>query len=197
MTQPDPNERFANEAAASLAEGTFVRLVLSLAVTPDDAPRKILGRCVSLKGTPHLSLTFRHDTRDTTKNLPLSESAAWLREQLRHNVRSALLGTTKADWQIIASPSGPPRLISHKPTRKQAPPREHDRKHAGILARPADDWLIGLGVLDRDGKPRASMADKHRQINRYLELLTHLAKECRWIQGASNARASGGTPAAR
>jgi SAM-dependent methyltransferase len=180
MTQPDAIERFVNEAAASLADGSFVRLVLSLAVTAEDAPRKILGRCVTLKGAPHLSLTFRHDTRDTTKNLPLAESAAWLREQLRHCVRSALLGTTKADWQIIAAESGPPRLISHKPTRKQAPPRGHDQKHIGLLDRSAADWLQGLGVLDRDGKLRASMADKHRQINRYLEILSHLAKDCGW-----------------
>ncbi len=180
MLQPDANERFTSEAAASLADGTFVRLVLSLAVTPEDAPRKILGRCVTLKGTPHLSLTFRHDTRDTTKNLPLAESATWLREQLRHNVRSALLGTTKADWQIIAADAGPPRLISHKPTRKQTPPLEHDQKHAGILDRSANEWLAGLGILDRDGKLRASMADKHRQINRYVELLSHLMKECGW-----------------
>lgn len=185
MTQPDAIERFVNEAAASLADGTFVRLVLSLAVTAEDAPRKILGRSVMLKGAPHLSLTFRHDTRDTTKNLPLAESAAWLREQLRHGVRSALLGTTKADWQIICAESGPPRLISHKPTRKQAPPREHDQKRAGILDKSAADWLAGLGVLDRDGRLRASMADKHRQINHYLEILSHLAKDCGWPQHAS------------
>lgn len=180
MTQPDTIERFVAETATSLDEGNFVRLLLTLARTEEDAPRKILGRCVMLKGVPHLSLTFRHDTRDTTKNLPLTESASWLREQLRHDVRSALLGTTKADWQLIASEAGPPRLISHKPTRKQAPPREHDQKHAGILDRSANDWLAGLGILDRDGKLRASMADKHRQINRYLELLSHLAKECGW-----------------
>lgn len=185
MTQPDAHDRFTAEAAASLTDGTFVRLVLSLPNSPDDAPRRILGRCVMLRSVPHLSLTFRHDTRDTTKNLSLADSATWLREQLRHGFRSALLGTTKADWQLIAAASGPPRLISHKPTRKQVPPREHDQKHAGALNRPADDWLIGLGVLDRDGKLRASMADKHRQINRYLELLTHLAKECGWQTDAA------------
>lgn len=180
MTSPDTIARFASETAASLADGTFVRLLLTLPMTTEDAPRKILGRSVLLKGTPHLSLTFRHDTRDTTKNLPLAESAEWLRQQMRHGVRSAMLGTTKADWQLVASASGSPRLICHKPTRKQVPPREHDQKRAGLLDRSANDWLGALGVLDRDGKLRASMADKHRQINRYLELLAHLAKECGW-----------------
>ena len=194
MTQPDAIERFVDEAAASLADGTFVRLVLSLAVTAEDAPRKILGRCVVLKGAPHLSLTFRHDTRDATKNFPLAESANWLREQLRRGVRSALLGTTKADWQLITEESGGARLISHKPTRKQAPPRGHDQKHAGILDRSADDWLAGLGVLDRDGKLRASMADKHRQINRYVEILSHLAKDCGWSERPFGERASGISP---
>jgi SAM-dependent methyltransferase len=180
MNQPDVIERFTHETVASLTDGTFVRLVLSPAATEQDAPRKILGRLVQLKGAPHLSLTFRHDTRDTTRNLPLAASADWLREQLRHGVRSALLGTTKADWQVIQTEAGPPRLISHKPARKQAPPREHDQKHGGLLGASARDWLQGLGVLDRDGKLRASMADKFRQINRYVELLSHLAKECGW-----------------
>jgi len=185
MKQPDSIERFVSEAAASLTDGTFVRLVLSPLAGAEGAPQKILGRCILLKGAPHLSLTFRHATRDTTKNLTLTEGTDWLREQLRHGFRSALLGTTKSDWQLIAGESGSPRLIGHKPTRKQAPPREHDRKRAGLLDSSADDWLQGLGVLDRDGKLRASMADKHRQIRRYLELLSHLAKECGWFESAS------------
>ena len=180
MTQPDARERFADEAAASLTDGTFVRLALSSPVAAAGTAQKVLGRCVLLKGAPHLSLTFRYATQDVTRNLPVAAAAGWLREQLGSHFRSALLSTTKADWQFISAETGPARLISHPPMRKQAPPREHDQKHAGILDASARDWLQGLGVLDRDGKLRASMADKHRQINRYLELLSHLAKECGW-----------------
>src|SRR5258705_4659769 len=111
MSKPDASEAFAQETAASLADGTFVRLALSAPRKPDEAALKILGRCVVLKGIPHLSLTFRHPTQDVTKNLSVNESAAWLREQLTQHYRSALLGTTKADWQFISKEDGTARLI--------------------------------------------------------------------------------------
>jgi SAM-dependent methyltransferase len=62
---------------------------------------------------------------------------------------------------------------------------------ATLLDKSADDWLRGLGVLDRDGKLRASMADKHRQINRYLEILSHLAAN------VGSVAAAGVSPAAQ
>ena len=145
-----------------------------------DAPQKILGRFIMLKGVPHLSLTLRHATRDVIRNLPVAGGPEWLREQLGHQFRSALLCTTSRDWQFISDAAGEARLIDHQPSARKAPSREHDQKHVGVLDASARDWLEGLGVLDREGKLRAAMADKHRQINHYLEILSHLAKECGW-----------------
>jgi SAM-dependent methyltransferase len=181
MNQTAPIEQICEKLASSLAAGTFVRLVLSAPVTNEDGPRKILGRCVALKGVPHLSLTLRHATRDVTKNVPVAECAVWLHQQLEHSFRSALLCTTQRDWQFISKETGSARLISHKPSTKKPPSREHDRKREGILDQSAQDWLQGLGVINDDGRVRASMADKYRQINRYLEILSHLAKECGWL----------------
>ena len=173
-------ERFMNRVVASLAEATFARLVLCSPVAGGDEPQKILGRFVMIKGAPHLSLTLRHPTRDVTKNIPVSETSAWLHEQLGAKFRSALLGTTKGDWQFISNESGDARIVTHQASAKKIPSREHDEPRHTLLDHTADDWLQGLGVLDRDGKLRASMADKHRQISHYLEILSHLAKECGW-----------------
>lgn len=177
-----PSEQLCAKLAASLADGTFVRVVLSAPVNASEGPQKILGRCVMLKGVPHLSLTLRHATQDLTKNLPLAECAGWLRDQLEHAFRSALLCTTVRDWQFISVEGGAARLVDHKPSRKTTPPRTHDRKRAGFLDASARDWLQGLGIMDAAGQVRASMADKYRQINHYLEILSHLAKECGWIE---------------
>jgi SAM-dependent methyltransferase len=54
-----------------------------------------------------------------------------------------------------------------------------------LLDASARDWLQGLAVLDSSGKVRASMAAKHRQIERYLELFSHLATECGWTEAAA------------
>ncbi len=180
MNNLEPAESFAQKTVASLADGTFVRLVLSKPASLA-APQKIFGRAVKLRGKIHLSLTLRHPTQDVTTNLSPAEVSAWLGGQLGKFFRSALLGTTSRDWQFIFKESGDARLIDHKPAAKKAPPREHDQKHAGLLDPSAQDWLTGLDVLDREGKLRASMADKHRQINHYLEIVSHLARECGWI----------------
>jgi hypothetical protein len=185
MSKAEPIELISEKLAASFADGTFVRLVLSAPSGGKDAPQKILGRCVVLKGVPHLSLTLRHPTRDVTKNIIASESGVWLRDQLAGAFRSALLCTTARDWQFISNETGAARLIDHKPSSKGAPSREHDQPRNMLLDKSADDWLRGLGVLDRDGKLRASMADKNRQINRYLEILSHLAKDCEWCKHAA------------
>ena len=178
-------EIFAQTVTASLADGTFVRLAISSPVNTAESAGKILGRCIVLKGRPHLSLTFRHATKDVTKNISAGECEAWLREQVGTHYRSALLGTTKADWQFISNAEGVARLISHKATTKKAPTRTHDQPKSTLLDDSAQDWLMGLDVLDRDGKLRASMADKHRQIAHYLEILSHLAKECGRTERAS------------
>lgn len=168
---------------ASLADGSFVRLVLSKPVNTE-LPQKIFGRAVRLRGALHLSLTLRHPTRDVTQNLTLPEVTPWLTDQLGQNFRSGLLGTTTRDWQFIFKEDGAARLIDHRPADKNAPTREHDQKHVGLLDAGARDWLAGLGILDADGKVRASMADKHRQINHYLEIVSHLARECGWVGAA-------------
>lgn len=165
---------------ASLADSSFVRLVLSKPVNTE-LPQKIFGRAVKLRGALYLSLTLRHPTRDVTQNLTLPEVTPWLAQQLGENFRSGLLGTTTRDWQFIFKEDGAARLIDHRPADKNAPAREHDQKHAGLLGASARDWLAGLGLLDLDGKVRASMADKHRQINHYLEIVSHLARECGWV----------------
>lgn len=191
MSSLQPVEQICAKFAESLARGTLARLVVSSPITPGPGPDKVLGRFVMLKGQPHLSLTYRFATRDETKNLPVSEAPGWLREQLNGHFRSALLGTTVRDWQYISNAAGVARLIDHQPAARQPPAPDHDQKHAGLLDHSAHDWLESLGILDRDGKVRASMADKYRQINHYLEILSHLVKECGWSPGGQ------GSPAVR
>jgi len=180
VNKSEPAAAFAQKTVASLADGTFVRLVLSTPVTTA-APQKIFGRAVKLRGALFLSLTLRQPTRDVTQNLAVAEVPAWLGAHLGAMFRSALLGTTTRDWQFITNAAGVARLVDHQPSESQSPLRDHDRKHAGLLDASAQDWLAGAGVLDRDGKLRASMADKHRQINHYLEIVSHLARECGWV----------------
>jgi SAM-dependent methyltransferase len=174
-----PVPDFIRHVETSLSDNTFVRLVLSGGVAAD-APKRILARLVRLKGVPHLSLTLRAVTHDVTKNLRLDEVRAWLQPQLAGNFRSALLSTTVREWQLSLPEDKEPWLISHKPNTKEAPDRNHDEAKQTWLDASARDWLFGLGVCDDRGRVNPSMADKHRQIRSYLEIFSHLAKDCGW-----------------
>ncbi len=185
MKQSDPVAAFLERFTLSLDEGTFAKLALSRPAPGGARPEKILGRLIELRGAPHLSLTLRHATNDLTRNVPLGEAAEWLRTQLGAEFRSALLGTTERDWQLFFPESGAPRLVAHKPSTTAAPTRAHDQPKNDVLQASANDWLNGLGVTEANGKVRASMSDKHRQINRYLETLTHLATDAGWIGGSA------------
>jgi SAM-dependent methyltransferase len=177
----DPRAEFGRRLDRSLADGTFVRLVLSGAIPGTEAPEKVLGRWVELKGQPHLSLTLRRPTRDEVQNLPVLKSAAWVLERLGTHYRNALLCTVQCDWQLTLPEGKRARLIRHQASQTVPPSREHDQAHRSLLDASAQDWLSGLGITDDAGKVRPAMADKYAQINRYLEIFSHLAADAGWI----------------
>ena len=165
---------FAAKFTGSLQDDTFVRLTLTAPVAGGAAER-VTGRLVDLQGGPHLSLTYRHTTKDVTKNVPVAAAPAWLHEELPGHFHGALLSTTKQDWQLT-----PKRLIGHKPAATIVPARTHDRQKSTFLDDSTHAWLHALGVVNPDGTVRPTMADKYRQIDRYLEIFTHLAIDCGW-----------------
>jgi len=186
MAKANPMDEFAERLSISLQDGTFVRLVFSGAVQGDGAAEKVLGRLVTLKGGQHLSLTYRHATHDVTKNLPIGDTGSWAKEQIGAHFRSALLSTTKRDWQLFVPESGNVKLTTHKPTSTAAPSRTHDQPRQSILDSSATDWLNGLGVVNERGQVRPLMADKYAQINHYLDIFTRLAKDCGWTENVDN-----------
>ena len=74
----------------------------------------------------------------------------------------------------------PKRLIAHPPATTATPTRRHDAAKPTALDASARPWLQALGVVNADGTLRPAMADKYRQMERYLEILQHLARDCGW-----------------
>ena len=119
-----------------------------------------------------------------TRNLTVEDGIQWVRERLGGEFINALLRTTRRDWQLHRPATGEPRLVSHKPSASAAPSRQHDERKNTLLGPAANDWLQAIGVTHASGRPRVSMADKHRQISRYMEILLHLARDCGWTGDA-------------
>jgi SAM-dependent methyltransferase len=183
MQNVDPIAEFMTKMETSLQDGTFVRLILSGPTQPDDGVERVTVRRVMLRQVPHLAVTFKRRTNDISKNIPVEKSRNWLEEQLQGVWKNALLGTTLKDWQLHFPRKGQPQLSNHKPAVANAPSGSHDRERVRLLDASANDWLAALGVADEAGRVLPSMADKYRQINRYLEILSHLLDDCGWKPG--------------
>jgi len=183
MQNADPIAEFIAKIETSLQDGTFVRLVMSGPMEASDGLERIMVRKVQLRNEPHLAVTFKRRTNDISKNLPIDKGVEWLSEILQGAWKTALLGTTLRDWQLHFPRKGQPQLASHKAASAEAPAAQHDRERVRVLDAAANDWLYALGVTEVTGKVLPSMADKYRQINRYLEILSHLLADTGWKAG--------------
>lgn len=168
-----PREEFLAVLSASVRDGTFARLTLGKPRGEDATLQKLLIRPVELKSGRHLSLVWRHDRRDITKNLPPEEGLAEIDRLIGTTFYSAHLGTTQQAVQLEYNKKGEPRLslgLSAHPFVDTS----HDRAKPRLLPIDAQAWLNALGVTTAAGAVREGMADKHRQIHKFVEILSHL-----------------------
>ena len=171
-----PQEEFAARLEESVRAGTFARLTLGKPRGSDPTLQKVLIRPVTLKSGPHLSFVWRHDTRDLTKNLPPAEAVREISRLLGSVFHSGHLATTQQSVQLEFNKKGEPRLSLGR-SASPFPDTAHDREKPRLLPLTSQEWLGALGVTNANGAVREGMADKHRQIHKFVELLSHLVAD--------------------
>ncbi|RXK56146.1 SAM-dependent methyltransferase [Oleiharenicola lentus] len=172
-----PQEDFATRLDASVRDGTLARLTLGKPRGGDPTLQKIIIRPVTLKAGPHLSFVYRHDTRDITKNLPPAEAVREITRLVGTEFHSAHLDTTQQGVQLEFNKKGEPRLHLGRAAAPFPTDTAHDRAKPRLLTAEAQSWLHALGVTNAAGVVRDGLADKHRQIHKFTEILSHLVAE--------------------
>lgn len=181
----DP-QKFIARLRQSLADGSFQRLVLGRPHDAEPSLEKVLARRVLLRGEEHLSMVWRHRTKDITKNLPLEAAVEEVARLVAQQFHHAHLVTRGHDIQLMMSRKGQWGLRVGKvsapaaaavlpdPEAPDAPDAAtaHDRtkRHALSLDTP---FLAELGVTDAQQRLVPAMARKWRQINKFVEVLDH------------------------
>lgn len=184
-----PQEDFIARLEASVQDGTFARLTLGKPRGDDPTLQKIIIRPVVLKSGPHLSFVWRHDRRDITKNLLPAEGVREISRLIGVQFHSAHLATTGQGAQLEFNKKGEPRLHLGR-TAAPSPDTAHDRAKSRLLPAEAQDWLFALGVTNAGGVVREGMADKHRQIHKFTEILSHLVEESPLAPSSANGLAT-------
>jgi SAM-dependent methyltransferase len=177
MSVSPPRERFLGLLRAAVTEGTLAKLTLGKPSGADPTLRNLFARPVQLRGGAHISLTWRHATREVSRNLPPSAVADLLAGLLGTDFLDAHLFTTTGHHQFETNPGGRARLRSLPVPPGLTPPAQgqHDRPKEHVLPS-STPWLKDLGVTNSDGRPRAGMAGKLSQIQHFAALLQPLLR---------------------
>ncbi|VVM61400.1 hypothetical protein PS623_01273 [Pseudomonas fluorescens] len=169
----DPLAQFLRLLADSLEAGSLAKLVLAKHVGAEQSLQRIIAKPLLIKGQPSLSLVYRYETRDITRNLPNQQVQALVAELLPASFRNAHLFTSEGEVQLAFSKKGKPMLQRHlaQPAREAAPAgHDREKKRYLQLTRP---FLRDLGVTDTQSALIPSMSRKWKQINKFIEVFDH------------------------
>jgi len=182
----DPVEQLVTAIRDSIDDQTFQKLTLGKFQTGPPSPavarlrrdgvavQHVYVRIVDLRTGPHLSFVYRYPNQDITKNSPVPEGIEILVGWLGSTFRSATLLTSKGRQQLLFGRRGQPRLFSQDSPSIPGTSRAHDREKTRLLS---DERVLELlGVIDFQGRPRAQMGNKYRQVHHFIEALAPILK---------------------
>jgi SAM-dependent methyltransferase len=132
---------------------------------------KLVIRPVLLRSGRHLQFSYFDTKKDITKNYAGNEALAQLDEALALPFANYTVQTTNGDLQVRITKKGKPLISQSKPQAREVE-LSHDREKAFILPGNAPDlYLQAVGIMTAEGKIKASMQSKFKQINEFLKLL--------------------------
>ena len=176
-------ERFLEALARGVADGSVSRVLLSKPTDKGDDLERVTARPLVLRGERCLSFVFKHRTKDVTKNEPVAAALATIADLVGTRFAHAHLFARDAELQLMMSRKG--RYTLHRakagaddatrPAIEAASDDDsarHDRQKHRFVSLDAP-FLVELGVTTRGHELVPAMARKWKQINKFVEVMSH------------------------
>jgi hypothetical protein len=176
-------DRFLEALAQGVADGSVTRVLLSKPDAKDDDLERVTARPLVLRGERCLSFVFKHRTKDITKNEPVAVALETIAGLVGARFAHAHLFTREAELQLMMSRKG--RWTLHRAklnvddaTRPAVAAAgdddgaQHDRQKHRFLSLDAP-FLVALGVTTARHELVPAMARKWKQINKFVEVMSH------------------------
>jgi SAM-dependent methyltransferase len=153
----------------SLTENKFIYCIFT---TPrvKSQYKKITVRPFAIKDREYLQLEKFTKTQVFHENLDYEAAFDVLLEMVKE-YRNINLFTTDADYQILVSKKGSINIIRNEPVKKLKKEDHNKKKQYLISENQPCDFLIILGIMNKDGKVYTKKYDKFKQINKFLEIV--------------------------
>lgn len=134
---------------------------------------KVIVRPVEIKGEIHLQFSYFDEKKDITKNYTLNEATSKVDELLALPIRNIFVESAEGGLQVNISKKGKAVVSEAKPSKTSTQADlAHDRQKNRLLSvENAEPFLQAIGMLTNDGRIRADMQHKFKQINEFLRLV--------------------------
>lgn len=165
-------QQFNQELEIAIAADSFVKLTLSKPISKSADLVNVYLREAAIKESKLISFTYRYKTNDQVKNYPLEEAKAEIAQLLQTSFRAATLFTLEKDVNLRINKKRKAAIVETPPTFSNKLPIHHDKQKVKRVA--DSEFLFHLGIKDKQGKVIPKMADKYKQINKYLEIIEGL-----------------------
>ena len=157
----------------------------------------ITGRLVNLKAGLKCQLTFKYNTNEQVKNFDTGSAGTneIVGQLLSHKFSKAQLVTSSKKFTLsVGHATGMCKLamVEEESVVPDAASLVHDRQKIRPID-PKAAFLRDLSVTTDSGRPLAGMADKLRQIERFVEILSGLVESAPSLLAKVSGR-SGGDP---
>jgi hypothetical protein len=136
---------------------------------------RVTVRPVLVRGQKHMQFSYFDTKKDITKNYRGDEIAEKLEQVLAVEHKNVHVQTAQNTIDITLTNKG--KALIHSTTSSVQPIKvnlSHDHQKKVLLtASDAAPFLKSVGIMTQDGKIRADMQSKFRQINEFLKLVQH------------------------
>jgi len=135
--------------------------------------KKVIVRPVLVQDKKHLQFSYFDAKKDITKNYQGAEAVEMLEQLIAFGFKNVHVQTRQQTLDITLMHKG--RAAIHAAAVAQPPQKaslSHDRqKNVLLSAEDAAPFLKAVGIMTEEGKIRADMQSKFRQINEFLKLV--------------------------
>jgi len=165
-------EGFFKAIESSIERDDFVKITLSKPFSKESDLINVYIRLIIIKNQKKLSVTYHYKTNDQVKNYSLGNFEKILEDLLLNSFRNGVLFSTSENTQIFINKKRKVTIKTTAPSILEKPSENHDCNKETRVGE--EVYLKHLGVMNSQGKIIHKMADKYRQINKYLEIIEGL-----------------------
>ncbi|MFY0652412.1 MAG: SAM-dependent methyltransferase [Cyclobacteriaceae bacterium] len=171
-------KEYLNEIERALKEKHFIKVTLSKPFDKKSELKNVYVRQVQIQNKTQLYFTFRYVNRDETKNFLISNGLHEIEILIEKSFKNATLFSAENDFALLTTKKGKKAILKSSPSSTLDGPNTHDRPKLK-RADGKSPYLRLLGIADKNGNIIPKMADKYRQINKYLEIIDSLIGQVR------------------